>query len=92
MPSYGKVALVAAVGNEDGAHHVHAEVAQALNEVGFTIPAGGATYWVGEAMQSTNYMDLEKTPEALQSWTPMLASNAAHLARLLQASPYPGRK
>lgn len=91
MPSYGKVAVVAAVGNEDGAHHVHAEVAQALNEVGFTIPAGGATYWVGEAMQSTNYLDLAGTPKALAAWTPMLASNAAHLARLLEATPYPGR-
>src|SRR3954471_7527015 len=50
MPSYGKVGLTAVVGNEDGAHHVAAEVCQALAEVGFTIPTGGVTYWVGEAM------------------------------------------
>jgi multimeric flavodoxin WrbA len=31
MPSYGKVAAVAVVGNEDGAHHVSAEMYQALS-------------------------------------------------------------
>ena len=40
MPSYGKVGVPVVVGNEDGAHHVAAEVQQALTEVGFTIPAG----------------------------------------------------
>jgi multimeric flavodoxin WrbA len=90
MPSYGKVAIAAIVGNEDGAHHVSAEVAQALFEVGFTIPAGGATYWVGEAMGSKVYKDFDRPPEAVAKWTPMLASNAAHLARLLKAENYPG--
>ncbi len=40
MISYDKVAIVAVVGNEDGAHHVSAELFQALNDVGFTIPSG----------------------------------------------------
>ncbi|HET7848966.1 MAG TPA: NAD(P)H-dependent oxidoreductase [Pseudolabrys sp.] len=92
MPSYGKVGMAAIVGNEDGAHHVSAEIFQALSEVGFTIPSGGATYWVGEAMGSVNYIDLPSTPKALTQWTPMLASNAAHLAALLKHSNYPGRK
>lgn len=92
MPSYGKVAVAVVVGNEDGAHHVAAEFQQALTEVGFTIPAGGATYWVGEAMQSTDYKDLEKKPKVVTEWTKMLASNTAHLAKLLQQSAYPGRK
>ncbi len=39
MLTYGKVAGVAVVGNEDGAHHVCAEVFQSLDDVGFTIPA-----------------------------------------------------
>jgi multimeric flavodoxin WrbA len=92
MPSYGRVGFAAVVGNEDGAHHVAAEVCQALAEVGFTIPTGGVTYWVGEAMGDTNYIDLETTPEAVAEWTPVLASNAAHLAGLLKKSRYPGRK
>jgi multimeric flavodoxin WrbA len=92
MPSYGKVAVCAVVGNEDGAHHVGAEVLQALFEVGFTIPAGGTTYWVGEALGSKEYKDFRKPPEAVAKWTQMLASNTAHLARLLRAKNYPGIK
>src|SRR5262245_27391087 len=90
MPSYGKVAIAAVVGNEDGAHHCAAEITAALNEVGFTIPSGGATYWVGEAMGDKVYKDLPKPPEWLTKWNPMLASNAAHLARLLKNENYPG--
>ena len=58
MVSFDRVALVAVVGNEDGAHHVSAELYQALNDVGFTLPANAVTYWVGEAMGSTDYKDL----------------------------------
>jgi hypothetical protein len=50
-----------------------------------TIPAGGVTYWVGVAMGEKEYKDLAKPPKALAKWTPMLAPNAAHLARLLKA-------
>lgn len=90
MPSFGKVATTAIVGNEDGAHHVNAELCQALMEVGFTIPAGGSTYWVGEAMGSTDYKDLQATPDKVAQTTKMLAANAAHLASLLAVKPYPG--
>lgn len=92
MVSYGKVAAVAVVGNEDGAHHVSAEVYQALNDVGFTIPANAVAYWVGEAMGSTNFVDLETTPEEVQTMISMLARNTAHLASLLKASQYPGEE
>jgi multimeric flavodoxin WrbA len=88
MPSYGKVAVV--VGNEDGAHHTAAELYQALLELGFTIPTGGMTYWVGEAMGGKEYKNLFKTPKAVADWTPMLASNTVHLARLLKQRKYPG--
>jgi multimeric flavodoxin WrbA len=87
--TYGKVALVAVVGNEDGAHHTCAEVFQGLNDCGFTIPAGGATYWVGEAMQSVDYNDHSSTPSATASTTATAAANAAHLASLLSGSAYP---
>lgn len=90
MPSYGKVGVVVVVGNEDGAHHTGAEIFQALIEVGFTIPPGGMTYWVGEAMGGKEYKDLFKTPKAIAEWNPMLASNAVHLARLLKQRQYPG--
>lgn len=90
LPPFGKVAAVAVVGNEDGAHHVCAELYQALNDLGFTIPASAGTYWVGEAMAKVNYQDLAVSPEAVTANTRMLASNLAHLARLLKASNYTG--
>lgn len=90
MPSYGKVAIAVIVGNEDGAHHSAAEITAALSEVGFTIPSGGATYWVGEAMGTRNYKDLPRAPEVVAKWNEMLASNTAHLARLLRNENYPG--
>lgn len=89
MAMYPKVAAVAVVGNEDGAHHSTAEIAQALNDVGFSIPASASTYWVGEAMGSVDYQDLDKTPEKTAGTTKTLAANAAHLARLLKAANYP---
>lgn len=86
---FDKVAGVAVVGNEDGAHHVAAECFQALNDVGFSIPPNATTYWVGEAMQGTDYQDLDETPETTAGTTKTLAANLAHLARLLREMPYP---
>lgn len=77
MISCGKAAAVAVVGNEDGAHHVSAELYQALNDVGFTIPANAVAYWVGEAMGSTNFVDLDETPEEVETMIAMLARNTA---------------
>ncbi len=89
MVSYDRVACVAVVGNEDGAHHVFAELAQALSDEGFTIPAEGSVYWVGEAMQAVDFKDRRPTPEATATATRTLARNAAHLARSLKEQPYP---
>ncbi|MGQ2907133.1 MAG: flavodoxin family protein [Aliihoeflea sp.] len=90
MPAAGKVALVAIVGNEDGAHHCHAACFQALNDVGFTVPANAGCYWVGEAMGSVDYKDLDEVPKKVKQTLDMAASNAAHLARLLKVETYPG--
>ena len=88
-PTFGKVAVAAVVGNEDGAHHVCAELYQGLTDVGFTSPAGSPPSWVGEAMGSVDYKDLEQTPDKVRQTIDTIASNAVHLARLLQATPYP---
>jgi multimeric flavodoxin WrbA len=89
METFGKVAALAVVGNEDGAHHVTAEVYQALSDVGFTIPTNAVSYWVGEAMQATDYKDKQPSPEPTAKTTQTLAVNTAHLARLLRDAPYP---
>lgn len=85
----GKVAVAVVVGNEDGAHKITADLYQALNDVGFSIPSQGGTYWNGEAMHTIDYKDLEETPEEVASATATLARNAVHLATLLKANPYP---
>lgn len=90
MPSFGKVAVAAIVGNEDGAHRITADLFQALNDVGWTIPSAASCYWVGEAMQSVDFVDLDRVPPKVAEAAAMLASNAAHLAKALKSAPYPG--
>jgi multimeric flavodoxin WrbA len=86
---FGKVAVTGIVGNEDGAHKATADLYQGLSDVGFTLPAQGGTYWVGEAMQAVDYRELDETPEAVASATATLARNAVHLATVLRERPYP---
>lgn len=88
--TYGKVAVIASVGNEDGAHKIIADLSQALSDIGYTLPANGSVYWNGEAMQGSDYRDLDAVPEPVRSTQRTLAVNAAHLTRLLAAHPYPG--
>ena len=90
MPSYSKVAVAAIVGNEDGAHFSTAQIFQSLNDTGWTIPAVGAVYWVGEAYGDKDFKDLGETPGTVTKTAKMLAGNAAHLAGLLKRAPYPG--
>jgi multimeric flavodoxin WrbA len=90
MPSYGKVALLAIVGNEDGAHAITADLGQALLDTGWTLPASPACYWVGEAMGKVDFKDLPAVPDKVAGTAAMAASSAAHLARLLRGEPYPG--
>lgn len=84
----GKVAVVGVVGNEDGAHAVSAACFQALNDVGFSLPAQAVAYWNGEAMGSVDYQDLDGTPDKTRETIDAVAGNAAHLARLLESRPY----
>ena len=80
-----RVAVVGVVGNEDGAHHVGAELFQGLNDVGFTLPPGAMAYWVGEAMHSTDLKDLDDIPEKTMSLISSMITNAVHLTRRLAA-------
>ncbi len=89
MSTYGKVATVGVVGNEDGAHHVTAEVLQGLNDCGFSVAANASSYWVGEAMHGTDYKDKDPRPEVTARTNRMSTTNAVHLARLLKDAPYP---
>lgn len=87
--TFGKVALAAVVGNEDGAHKIIADLFQSLNDIGYSVPAQGATYWNSEAMNPRDYKDLADTPDAVAATISTMSRNAAHLARLLGSSGYP---
>ena len=39
--AFNRVAGFVVTGNEDGAHHVIAELAQAVNDIGYTVPGAG---------------------------------------------------
>ena len=86
---FGHVAATAVLGNEDGAHKITADLHQALNDVGFTVPAQGGTYWNGAAMEKTDYKDLAVTPDPVLQANATLVRNAVHLARVLREQPYP---
>lgn len=92
MPSYGKVAVAAIVGNEDGAHWSSAQLFQSLNDTGWTIPAVATCYWVGEAMGSKDFKELDEIPETVTKTARMVATNAVHLAGLLKGSQYPSNE
>ncbi len=86
---FDKVAIAGVVGNEDGAHHVIAELFQGLNDIGFSIAGQSGTYWVGEAMHGTDFKDLDKVPDPIAKTTATAARNAAHLAKVLKRNAYP---
>jgi len=86
---FGKIALAAVVGNEDGAHKIIADLFQSLNDTGFTIPAQGATYWNGESMTPGDYIDLDEAPKPVAATHATMARNAVHLAGCLRRSQYP---
>jgi multimeric flavodoxin WrbA len=90
MPTYGKVGAVVVVGNEDGAHHVSAELYQSLLDVGFSVPPNALTYWVGEVLGDKDYKDVLRAPKVVAEMTKTMAANVSHLARLLIRDPYPG--
>ncbi len=85
----GKVAVVAVVGNEDGAHKTIADMMQGLNDIGFSLPSQGSTYWVGEAMQADDFKDLAHVPDAVAITTAGVVRNAQHLATLLRRENFP---
>ncbi len=89
--TFGKVAALGVVGNEDGAHHTVAECLQALNDTGFSFAPNSGSYWVGEAMQGVDYQDHDESPEKTVQTIQSVALNAVHLARLLKANPYPAQ-
>lgn len=87
--AYSKVAGVVVTGNEDGAHHVIAEVAGGLVDIGFTIPGQAWTYWNMGPGPGPSYTDTDHGHEWSASTGRVMAANLVAVARALQANPLP---
>ena len=85
--AYNRVAGVVVTGNEDGAHHVINEVAGALNEVGFTIPAQAWTYWNKGPGPGPSYLEDSEGKDWSHSTGRAAAQNLVAVARALAEQP-----
>jgi multimeric flavodoxin WrbA len=87
--AYNRVGGVVVVGNEDGAHHVIAEVNAALNDIGYTLPGQNWTYWnKGPGPGDEEWLTTDEREWSITTGKAM-ASNLLAVARALAASPIP---
>jgi multimeric flavodoxin WrbA len=87
--AYNKVAGVVVTGNEDGAHHVIAEVSGALNDIGYTCPGQNWTYWnKGPGPGEEEWLTTDE-----REWTASTGRTAAQnlvaVAKALAQAPIP---
>lgn len=87
--TYDKVAGFVVTGNEDGAHHCIAQMAQGMIDLGFTVPAQAWTYWnKGPGPGDEEYLN-----SAEVDWSNTTGRTAAQnllaVARALQGAPLP---
>jgi multimeric flavodoxin WrbA len=85
--AYNKVGGVVVTGNEDGAHHVIADVAQALFDVGFTVPGQAWTYWNKGPGPGPTYTETDEGHDWSQKTARAMAANLATVAKALAAHP-----
>jgi len=81
--AYNRVAGVVVTGNEDGAHHVIAEICGALIDIGFTIPGQAWTYWNKGPGPGDDYTDTEEGHEWSHSTGRTAAANLLAAAKAL---------
>ena len=87
--AYDKVAGVVVVGNEDGAHHCVAEIAQALIDIGYTVPGQAWTYWnKGPGPGDEVYLTTDER-EWSDTTGVTAAQNLLAVATALRAHPLP---
>ncbi|WP_334163353.1 flavodoxin family protein [Phenylobacterium sp.] len=91
-PAMGKVAGVVVTGNEDGAHHIVATVAQALIDVGFTVPGQAWTYWHLGPGPGPDYTETRQAHEYSDRVGRNCARNLAWAARALAGEPAPAQE
>lgn len=87
--AFNRVAGFVVTGNEDGAHHVIAELAQAVSDIGFTVPGQAFTYWNMGPGPGPDYSETEHGHDYSEKTGRAAASNLFAAARALAANPIP---
>jgi multimeric flavodoxin WrbA len=87
--AYGRVAGFVVTGNEDGAHHVIAELAQGLIDIGYTVPGQAWTYWHLGPGPGPDYLEDEQGHEWSHRTARTAAANLLAVAHALQANRLP---
>jgi multimeric flavodoxin WrbA len=87
--AYNRVAGFVVTGNEDGAHHVIAELAQGCIDIGFTVPGQAWTYWNKGPGPGPSYLETDEGHDWSRSTGEAAASNLLAVAKALQAAPSP---
>ncbi len=87
--AFNRVAGFVVTGNEDGAHHVIAELVQAMTDIGFTVPGQAFTYWNMGPGPGPDYSDTDHGHEYSASTGRAAAANLVAVARALAATPIP---
>jgi multimeric flavodoxin WrbA len=87
--AFNRVAGFVVTGNEDGAHHVIAELAQAVNDIGYTVPAQAWTYWNKGPGPGPTYLETDEGHEWAAKTARTAAANLVTAAEALAAHPLP---
>jgi multimeric flavodoxin WrbA len=87
--AYNRVAGVAVSGNEDGAHHVIAEINGALNDIGYTTPGQNWTYWNRGPGPGPEFSETADGHEWTAQTARAAASNLLAAAHALRENPIP---
>jgi multimeric flavodoxin WrbA len=87
--AFNRVAGFVVTGNEDGAHHVIAELAQAVNDIGYTVPAQAWTYWNKGPGPGPTYLETDEGHDWSARTARTAAANLIAVAKALAAHPLP---
>lgn len=85
--AYNRVAGVVVTGNEDGAHHVIAEIVGGLIDIGYTIPGQAWTYWNKGPGPGDTYLESDEGKEWSKTTGQAAAANLLAVARALESKP-----
>jgi multimeric flavodoxin WrbA len=87
--AFNRVAGFVVTGNEDGAHHVIAELAQAVNDIGYTVPAQAWTYWNKGPGPGPTYLETDEGHDWSARTARTAAGNLVAVAEALASHPLP---